>query len=247
MQIQTLQQNPQLNKDINKLHKQFPNFVVNGGYVGNYYWNEVGLVKHFPEYQFGIVNDEGELIGCGHMIPLYWNGQLSELPEGYDAAISLGFKNKFDNVEPNVLCALAAVTGKNAKEKKISYEILNGMKDIAKLKNLSKLIAPVAPLWKHEYPLTPLQNYAKWLNVEGKPFDPWLRAHTNIGGKVIGLAERSMHIKGNISEWEKWTGMKFPESGSYIVPGASQPLSVDLENDFGEYYDQNIWVEHKVY
>ena len=44
-----------------------------------------------------------------------------------------------------------------------------------------------------------------------------------------------MVITGTISEWEEWTGMRFPESDAYVVPGALQPVVMDLERDLGIY------------
>ncbi len=60
------------------------------------------------------------------------------------------------------------------------------------------------------------------------------------------LAPRSMLIDGSVAEWEAWTGLRLPESGDYIVPGALQPLTVDCERDRGEYLDPNVWMRHPV-
>lgn len=246
MNIEVLENNPELRPKLNKLHKQFPAFISSGGYVGDYYWNKVGLVEHFPAYQFALTGENGEVIGCGHTIPLYWNGSLEDLPGGYDEAIKRGFENKLNGIKPNILCALAAVTDLAVKEKKLSYVLLEEMKKIARTKGYGKLIAPVAPLWKPMYPLTPISHYAKWKNDKEEPFDPWLRVHVKMGGKVIAMADKSMHIKGTLSDWEGWTGMIFPESGQYVIPHASQPLTVYYEKDYAEYYDQNIWVVHQI-
>ena len=53
-------------------------------------------------------------------------------------------------------------------------------------------------------------------------------------------------VAGTVSEWEEWTGMRFPESGPYVVPGALQPVSMDLERDEGRYEDPNVWMRHPV-
>ena len=44
----------------------------------------------------------------------------------------------------------------------------------------------------------------------------------------------------------KWTGLRFPESGEYIVPGALNPVEIDCELDRGEYIEPNVWMAHKV-
>lgn len=53
-----------------------------------------------------------------------------------------------------------------------------------------------------------------------------------------------MTITGSVAEWEKWTGMRFPESGEYVVPGALRPVVVDLEEDLGLYEVPNVWMLH---
>ena len=55
-----------------------------------------------------------------------------------------------------------------------------------------------------------------------------------------------MYIPGTIRDWESWTGMTFPQSGEYLVPGALQPVHMDVENDRGEYIEPNIWILHEV-
>ena len=57
---------------------------------------------------------------------------------------------------------------------------------------------------------------------------------------------RSLVVVGKVSEWEEWAGMRFPESGPYVVPGALQVVSMYLERDEGCYEDPNIWMRHPV-
>ena len=56
----------------------------------------------------------------------------------------------------------------------------------------------------------------------------------------------SLTVVGTVAEWEEWTGMAFPESGRYVVPGALQPVVIDRERDLGRYDDPNIWMRHPV-
>lgn len=53
-------------------------------------------------------------------------------------------------------------------------------------------------------------------------------------------------ITGTVAQWEEWTGMSFPESGEYVVPGALQPITINREQDVGTYSDPNIWIRHSV-
>ncbi len=108
------------------------------------------------------------------------------------------------------------------------------------------MLAPVRPTSKKMYPLTPIENYICWKRPDGTPFDPWIRAHWKMGGKILTVAPRSMLISGKVTDWENWTGMIFPESGSYIVPEALQPIRIDIEKDIGIYEDPNVWIEYSL-
>ena len=55
-----------------------------------------------------------------------------------------------------------------------------------------------------------------------------------------------MIISGSRAEWETWTGMKFPQSGSYVIPGALNPVEMNVENDDGIYIEPNVWLVHEI-
>jgi hypothetical protein len=55
-----------------------------------------------------------------------------------------------------------------------------------------------------------------------------------------------MTIPGTIAQWEAWTGMRFFESGEYIIPGALEPVQIEIEKDLGTYIEPNVWVLHEV-
>lgn len=40
--------------------------------------------------------------------------------------------------------------------------------------------------------------------------------------------------------------MRFPESGKYVVPGALEPVVIDIESDIGLYIEPNVWMYHPV-
>lgn len=50
------------------------------------------------------------------------------------------------------------------------------------------------------------------------------RIHERVGGQIVGVAPAAMRVVGTVSEWERWTGMSFPQTGSYVVPGALSPV-----------------------
>jgi hypothetical protein len=36
-----------------------------------------------------------------------------------------------------------------------------------------------------------------------------------------------MIMQGRVGDRERWTGLRFPESGRYVVPGALAPVTID--------------------
>ncbi len=91
-----------------------------------------------------------------------------------------------------------------------------------------------------------MDRYITWKTGNGQPFDAWLRVHEQAGAKIIKVCHRSMVIRGNRAEWEGWTSMKFPESGKYVIPGALNPIEMDLEKDRGRYVEPNVWMIHEL-
>jgi hypothetical protein len=54
-----------------------------------------------------------------------------------------------------------------------------------------------------------------------------------------------MRITGTVADWEAWTGMRFPDSGRYVVPDALVPIDIDTARDLGTYVEPNVWVRHQ--
>ena len=118
------------------------------------------------------------------------------------------------------------------------------MRALAEERGMHSLVAPVRPTLKSSYPLTPFDRYVGWKWDDGTPFDPWLRVHHRLGAEFMKIMPRALVVTSTIPEWERWTGMSFPESGAYVVPGALQPVQMDLERNEGRYEDPNVWMRH---
>lgn len=119
------------------------------------------------------------------------------------------------------------------------------MKEIAKRNNLDFLIAPVRPTLKHQYPLLALEDYIQWKTSDLElPFDPWLRTHIKVGGKILKVCSRCMVTENKLENWEKWTGMRFLQSGEYIVPYTLNPIQVCLDSNKGIYIEPGVWMVH---
>ena len=126
----------------------------------------------------------------------------------------------------------------------LSGLLVRAMAAVARDAGLAPLVAPIRPSWKDRYPLIPIDRYATWKRPDGLPFDPWLRLHRRLGGRVLRSEPHSMQISAPVADWEAWTRMTFPDDGNYIFPGGLAPLAVS--GGVGDYWEPNIWILHEV-
>ena len=211
----------------------------NHGDILNVYWPR--LVHERPDFQFHLLDDEGEPVARARTIPLRWNGTVDDLPAGIDGAIARGFE---EEAAANTLCALIAQVTPNRQGEGLSRLVLEAMVELGRAHGLGALIAPVRPSWKERYPLTPIDRYAQWTRDDGLPFDPWMRVHARLGAEILKTEQQSLHITGTVDEWQEWTEVVFPEDGEYVFPGGLAPLTV--RDGGGEYWEPNVWMLHPV-
>jgi hypothetical protein len=203
------------------------------------------LYDDFAAYQFYLCDETGTVVGEGNSIPVTWDGQADSLPDaGWDAIFEQGVANHEAGIAPDTLSALQAMVLPSCQGRGISREIILGMRAIASQQGFKSLIAPVRPSLKSIYPLTPMDSYVRWTRADGLLFDPWMRVHERLEAKTLKVAPQSMTIRGTVADWESWTKMAFPESGSYVVPGALVPVNIDRERDEGLYIEPNVWMHH---
>lgn len=219
--------------------KAWPEFMLNWDCKE---WSQ--LFTTFEKYQILIINNKEELMAYGHTIPIYWDEDIRFIPDNLKILMEMAVKNNQDGIRPNLLLALAVVVSEDYKGKGLSYEVVNAMKIFASKNKIEDVIIPVRPTLKAKYPLISLDDYVGWENKDGKPFDPWLRVHKKLGGKVFKTAEISMIIRGKINEWEKWTNTVICGSGKYIFKDALNPVEIDIEKNEGIYTDPCVWVHY---
>lgn len=206
------------------------------------YWAD--MRKLFPEYQLCLL-DGDKLVGLGNSIPLTWTGKEEDLPPSWTDTLIQGVENK----EPDSVNTLSAVNiaiHADYQKSGLSQRLLSEFKKLANKKGLEKMIVPVRPSFKVDYPLTPFDNYVHWKREDNTPFDPWIRTHWKLGAKIVRPIYKAFTVTGTIKDWEEWTSMRFPESGRYVIKGALQPIQIDRENDFGIYDDPNLWMEYQL-
>jgi hypothetical protein len=240
----TLRERPELEDEFERLADEgWPRFMRQH--------DELGLGRHWPtlfgdfaDWQFVVCDSFDRVVAGGHSVPFAWDGTPADLPDSMAALLERAVSGRAAARRPTVLSALAALVGIEHRRAGLSRVILETMRGMAARWRLQALVAPVRPTLKAAYPLIPMERYVEWTDEEGWPLDPWMRVHARMAAEIVQVIPRAMVIVGKVREWEAWTDMRFPDSGSYVVPGALQPVAIDRERDEGRYEDPNVWMRH---
>jgi len=222
---------------------EWPEFMLHDP-VADRFWAE--LYSAFPHFQFALLEESSDrLAAAGNCIPFKLPMDGRELPDtGWDATLENGFECLDSGRTPDALSALAITVGAEFRGRGLSDLMLQTMRKLGRNMDMEVLAAPVRPNLKHRYPLIPMEKYMLWRRSDGLPFDPWLRVHIRSGAELKRVCSASMTITGSIREWSDWTGLDFPESGSYVVKDALVPVIADIASDRCTYIEPNIWVVH---
>jgi hypothetical protein len=202
------------------------------------------LAGELGAYQLLLVDEKDELAAAGVSIPFVWDGTVEGLPAGWDAVVEQGIRDLDEGRRPTALSALSVTVAPDRLGQGLSRQVLQALKSTAAGAGLGRFVAPVRPAAKSRYPLTPMGRYVRWTRSDGAPFDYWMRTHWRLGARMLAVCPVSMVIAADVASWERWTGMWFPETGPYVVPGALVPLAIDRELDQGRYVEPNVWMEH---
>ena len=238
MKLYSHAERPELIEQRSELGAVWDEFMLHDP-ISDDYW-----MRQYDEYadlQLYLVDADDRLLAESNAVVVPFGPE--ELPdEGWDAALA----QAFDGRPARAASAIAISVGVEQRGRGLSKTMLDAMRSAVAARGLADLVAPVRPSLKHRYPLTPVDRYVEWRRDDGALFDPWLRTHEHAGATLVRVAPRSMRIPGSVADWESWTKMAFPESGSYVVPGALVPVEIDRERGEGVYVEPNVWMHHRV-
>ena len=238
----TMAERPDLIPRARELGAVWPAFMHHDPVANAYFPRVRGELAYLQCFAWD--EDADHVAAEANAVPVTWDGQPASLPDaGLDAALESAFVDA--GPTPNVVCALQIVIDPRYQGQGLSTRMIERMAELGRLHGYDLLIAPVRPNLKHRYPLAPIERYVTWRREDGTHLDHWLRTHERFGGEILKVATRSMVIPGTLEQWEEWTDMVFPESGSYVVPGALVPVQIDVGRDEGLYVEPNVWMVHR--
>jgi GNAT superfamily N-acetyltransferase len=219
----------------------WPTFITADHEVKKY----IGRAReYFPALELALLHDEF-LVASGWAVPIKWSGDPVHLPSGYTDALARAVIDHEKGIVPDTLVVMAAQVRPDMRSRGLAAELLIAMNELSKEHHLDRVIAPVRPALKIQYPLTPIETFATWTQQDGSPLDPWVRTHWRLGARIIGTAPESMTMTGTVTQWETWTKLAMPSSGQYIIPEGLSVLNIDREKDLGTYVEPNIWMQHR--
>ena len=217
----------------------FPEVLVASQHIKNH-WPR--LEQYFPETQIFLLDGTDKLIGFMNAIPLRWDKSVSELPQtGWDWMLQKGIEDYENKIKANTLGGLQVIVLKEHQQKGYSKLLLAQGKKLRDSLMLHKLIIPIRPILKSQYPRLPMDKYLA-LKKDNKIFDPWIRTHLNCGARLSHVCSESMNISGDINFWEAIIKKEKLNSGYHLAPGVLNSVNIQREKDFGVYKEENIWL-----
>lgn len=212
-------------------------------YTRAHYEYYAELMDAYPEYQLCLVDEETDYpVAVASSVPFVCPGPDKLPPEGWDWLVETAARKR--DVEANMLGALAVSVPPVHRSKGYARVMIRSLLELAQRKGLDGVVVPVRPTAKVRHPWVPIADYMFWTDERGQPYDPWLRSHLSVGGKLVRPCERSMVVHEPVAFWENWSKERFERSGAYALDGALAPVRIDLENQTGTYEEPNVWVSY---
>lgn len=146
---------------------------------------------------------------------------------------------------PNSLSALSITVHPDRRQTGLAEALIAKMKQMALEENLHVLVVPLRPTRKSEYPHVDMRAYIDWpvrsdclsktagpvKSISTKdgsmPFDPWLRKHLRLSGKIVKVAQSSMTVHGTDDQWSQWTKINFRDV-AHLTPSCVERDYVDI-------------------
>lgn len=235
-------QAPQYDEEAERrFSEEWPEFIFHDVEVRKY---SERRTEYFPEWEFYLVSEDERLIAGCWGVPIAWDGTVGDLPAGFTDSLARSVTSYEEGVVPNTFVLMAAAVRTDEQGQGHASRVITAVRDRAVAGGLPQVIAPVRPTLKSRYPLTPIDTFMTWTRADGLPLDPWLRTHIRLGARLLAPAPASQNMTGTVADWEKWTAMAFPSSGTYVIPDGLTVLTIDRAADLGTYHEPNVWMRH---
>ncbi|NUP16663.1 MAG: N-acetyltransferase [Streptomyces sp.] len=243
LKVSSLAERPEMLERVVDMANTWPEFVVQD-LVGNAHYGRIA--RELPEYVLFAEDETGEVVAHAYSVPFVLAAEgRGRLPaRGWDEVLVWAFADLRAGVRPDTVSAISVVIAPHAQGAGLSARMLSAMRDNARARGFSEVVAPVRPNAKHLEPHTPIEEYAHRVRPDGLLHDPWLRVHARAGATIDSIAPASMTVAGSLDQWRDWTGLPFDTPGDIEVPGALVPVRCEPERGYAVYVEPNVWMRH---
>jgi GNAT superfamily N-acetyltransferase len=222
--------------------EEWPEFIFHDEGVTPY---RERRIAYFRDWEFYLVStDDRRLIAGCWGVPIAWDGTVEDLPGGFTESLARSVTSYEAGVVPNTFVLMAAAVRNDEQGQGHAGRVITAVRERAIAAGLPQVIAPVRPTLKSKYPLTDIAEFMTWTRDDGLPLDPWVRTHVRLGATILAPARHSQTMTGTAADWEKWTGLLYPSTGTYVIPDGLTVLEIDRTADLGTYREPNIWMRH---
>ncbi len=243
LKVASLAERPEMLEKVVGMANTWPELVLHDP-VGNAHYGRIPT--ELPQYVQFAEDERGEVVAHAYSVPfaLHTEGRGRLPARGWDEVLVWAFADLRRGVRPDTVSAISVVIAPHAQGTGLAARMLSAMRDNARARGFSEVVAPVRPNAKHLEPHTPIEEYARRVRPDGLPHDPWLRVHARAGATLDSIAPASMTVAGSLEQWRRWTGLPFDTRGDIEVPGALVPVRCEPERDHAVYVEPNVWMRH---
>lgn len=240
MPFQSLKDDPSLIEKIRTTTLSIWPQALGGAIVNNPHWQQ--LADLFPQTQLVLSHENGDIIGIANTIPFYWEEALENLPEeGWDWLIQRGISDLQNGRPANCLGGLQIGIAKAYQGQGYSKIMVDKAKAIVGAEGWQRLIIPVRPSLKYQYPLESIESYLD-RRKSGQLVDHWLRTHVKAGGQIIRICHKSMQVR---QAWDFWQQhASNTDSEQLLIAGLLNPVLREAGQATGIYIEPNVWVAY---
>ncbi|MBN9688746.1 MAG: GNAT family N-acetyltransferase [Verrucomicrobia bacterium] len=208
------------------------------------------LQAHLPQWTetiWAAVNPEApdQVLGRAIAVPLRLHAanRFRRPDGGWDTLVGWALEDLAAGTLPDTLVGLDITVEDHAPHGVASALIL-ALRTRASELGCREVLIPLRPAAPASRPDLTFTEYLRATQPDQRPVDPWLRLHLDLGGRVEGVARRSMTVVAELEQWRKWTGATLQSNGPTWVPGGIVPVQVNQASGLGRYVEPNIYIVH---
>jgi hypothetical protein len=199
------------------------------------------IFANFSAYHLFLIDAEtNDTVGVSINVPLCWNGLPEDLPT-YNGLLTRCLDEHQAGRKPTALCAILGAVSPSYRSKGVFKRVFAETTELLKKHDIRHFLSPVRPSNKQLYPNFDIADFLSWRSPDGQLIDPWLNSFEQQGAKFLGIARDAITVNAPVEQWTKWTGMQFPVSGDFVIPGGHRMLKVDRASGVARYAEDHVW------